>query len=948
MPSNEEIPHLIARRRKRRSAAQHSNLQRFGLFAKGAVILFSLIIAAGVISAAIYYSRLTRDLPSIEQLPILLDGPTAQLHQATQLIDRSGELITRLENPNSSGFVYLPLDKIPQHVLNATLAASDPGFWEHGGFKLDRGTPNTLAEILVSDLLLWQEPPSLTRDLRQTILAAESSTSFTREKILEWYLNRAAYGQMAYGIDQAARVYFNKPAVELSLAEAAMLAASSQAPALNPIDAPQVAIDRQEKILQKMLSLGFINQEQALNANSQPMHVLSNAAQPEMIAAEFIQLALKQLSAYIPEERLLRGGLVIETSLDSPLQLAANCTVAAQLARLRGEIPLDLLAGYDCDAARLLPTLLSKDAQAGEGVAAQVIVLDPTTGQILALVGDPSQNQQTGSILTPFVYFTAFTRGLSPASLVWDIPANLPQNLADYGNFDGEFHGPMRIRTALANDYMVPALHTLTQIGAENIWRTVQQSGLEGFGNNPEQDPVRLLLDQGEANLLEITYAYSMFANQGTLAGQFASREEASSLVATSIISVKDTSGRTLLDWQTAQKRPITNPQFSYLITDILADESARRPSLGSSNPLNTGFPSASKIGQTFTGQTSWTVGYTPQRVVGVWVGYEDKQSSIPISPLSAAGIWNAVLKTSLTGLNQAEFTEPFGIMRLSVCDPSGLLPNDECPNVVKEVFLPGNEPFLTDNLYRSFQINSRTGLLATVFTPSEFVETKVFLVPPPEAQSWVEEAGIETPPDNYDVIFNPEASRGLLEISSPEIFEYVSGNVPIQGQATIEDFAYFRIQIGEGLNPRQWLQVGDEVNQEVINGQLAMWDTTGLDGLYAIQLQVIANDQSIENLIIQVTVDNTPPEIQITLPAANQIFEYPSERNITFQTQVNDNLGLRQVVFLMDDVQISSLTTPPFSTAWTGNPGSHQLTVRAIDLAGNLSEVTVDFELTR
>jgi hypothetical protein len=336
-----------------------------------------------------------------------------------------------------------------------------------------------------------------------------------------------------------------------------------------------------------------------------------------------------------------------------------------------------------------------------------------------------------------------------------------------------------------------------------------------------------------------------------------------------------------------------------------------------------------------------------------VWLGFPDTGNgslgeSRTISPLAAAGLWHAVIKGAHENLSFASWQEPIGISRINVCDPSGLLPTEDCPTTVTEVFLPGNEPVQSDNLYRAYLINSQTGRLATVYTPPEFVEERVYLVVPPKASDWAIEAGLEIPPSTYDVIFNPSTADEFVSILAPDVFSYVSGEVAIGGRAWGEDFSYYRVQVGEGLNPRQWLQIGKDVSEPVEGGSLVTWDTSGLNGLYAIQLLVVSQDQSVSIATIQVTVDNTPPGIQITHPIEGQSFSFPLERTVTFQAKVDDNLGISRLEFIVNDEFISSLTEPPYAATWQGLVGEHNVKVVATDLAGNQDEVSVDFTIER
>jgi hypothetical protein len=201
------------------------------------------------------------------------------------------------------------------------------------------------------------------------------------------------------------------------------------------------------------------------------------------------------------------------------------------------------------------------------------------------------------------------------------------------------------------------------------------------------------------------------------------------------------------------------------------------------------------------------------------------------------------------------DWSLPADVSVINVCDPSGMLPTDECPNIINEVFINGNEPLQADNMYRKFSINRETNLLATVFTLPQLIEDRVYLVVPPDARSWAESAGLEIPPANYDVIQAPPINPDV-NITSPELFAEISGNVAITGTAAGTDFVSYRILVGQGLNPQEWIQVA-EGNESITDGPLATWDTSELSGLFAVQLQVVKSDQRVESAIIQVTVSN-------------------------------------------------------------------------------------------
>lgn len=938
---------IINKRRKRNQKQQHQPQAYIRQVGIGFLAALSVVLVAAIVAIGLTYANITTDLPSIEGLPGLL-GERGVLRQPTRLYDRTGEhLLVTLQNPNTTEASYLFLEFIPQTAIDATLAIRDADFWQHGGYQINAEKPS-LAEQLVLDLLLWQEPESIQRTWRTRLLAAQVTETYGRERVLEWYLNNADFGQLAFGIDEAAWVYFDKPAEKLSLAESAILAAAVDAPALNPIDAPQIATERQGAILQSMVSLGFLDAEQALQANSAPILLQTSALPLAMQAPDYTSLALKTLYSEIGEQRVQRGGFEVTTSLDLELQTQAACTLEIQLSRLNGSLPSDTLGNRNCPSAALLPGLNREQIVTDQQAKAGVVILSPETGQVLAAVGDSHTPHQAGTMLAPFIYLTAFTRGLGPASLIWDVPASLPPSLEGYANQDNTYHGPMRIRTASAFDYLVPLLSTLRQIGPTNAWRTAQQSGLRSLEIPMGEESYAPLLEQGNLSLLELTHAYGMFANQGSLAGAALTGEDGITPVL--ILEVLDDTGR-LWPVQQAENRNVTTPQLAYLVTNMLGDEETRRESLGHPNVFDIARPVAGKLGSGLTESSTWTIGYTPDRVIGVWMGLTSDNGPVDESRLSASvssGVWHALMKTAHQSLEYRSWNEPIGIVHQVVCVPSGMLPTEECPRTANEIFITGSEPRQPDNLYRTFMINTQTGRLATIYTPTEFLEEQVYLVVPPEAQEWAAAEGLELPPDTYDVVFNPGTPNADASILAPEIFSYISGSVEISGNAGGENFSFYRLQIGEGLNPRQWLQIGDESSTPVENGKLATWDTSGLNGLYAIRLQVVGKDQNVETMSIQVTVDNQPPSVQVIFPAQGQVYAYPAEREMTFQVQASDNLGIDRLEIWLDGSLLSNLSNPPYAAPWSGTTGSHELEIRAVDLAGNITIELVPFSLEK
>jgi membrane peptidoglycan carboxypeptidase len=858
MPSTADIVH---RRRERRAVARRRSESRLRGAGLGLGYVFSIALAIAIFALALAYADLTRDLPSVEQLPILLNPPNGLLLQPTRLTDRTGEHTLFTFAPSDRPRLFVPRNLLPESLVNATIAAAEPNFENSPGYVLT-GLDNpeshpTLAQKLAYDLLLFGEAPSLRRALRERLLAAQITARYGRDQVMEWTLNSANYGRYAFGVDAASHLYFDTTADKLTLAESAMLASVSQTPSLNPIDAPDAAEQHARETLLLMKALGMISEKEATLPS--PFGRGAGGEVGGQGASALLNLAMTQLSTRYDRQRLERGGLVIVTTIDYDLQTQAICLTELYAARLAGESP----DTTGCPAARLLSALPSNTTITEPSASA--LVLDPRTGQILALVGETNAGKQTpsltahnpGSLLTPFVYLTGFTRGLGPASLVWDIPGGEIQNQ------DNLFHGPMRLRAALANDYLVPAVDVLNQMGAQNAVNTARSFGLD-IAPGPAFES-----DSAPQTLLNLAAAYGTFAALGLHNGQsfdyaqdkpfdYAQDKPFGDAIQPSAVLRVDTfDGATWLDWSQPDSQSVVSPQLAYLMNDVLSDGPARWPSWGNPNVLEIGRPAAVKSGWT-GGADAWTIGYTPARLVAVWTGsispLPTGQSETGPGVRASAALWSALMQTASASLPPDGWTKPAGVTEMDVCDPSGLLPTNDCPAIVREVFLNGFEPTQGDTLFRSYSINRETGLLATVFTPPELVEKRVFMVVPEQARAWAAVAGIPVPPEAYDAI-QAGVQNPNVNIASPAMFAEISGRVQITGSALGDGFQYYRIQVGQGLNPKDWIQIGANVTTPVTNGPLAEWDTSGLSGLYAIQLVVVYADQRVETAVIQVTV---------------------------------------------------------------------------------------------
>jgi membrane peptidoglycan carboxypeptidase len=955
MKASRLAPILTVRRRAQRRLRQQRSLSAFNRRAgMGLAAALLILLAVGTLLVVWAYSSLASDLPSLSKIPAMLAASDHYL-QPARFYDRTGQhLVASLANP---GIIrrFIPIDgQKSEHLPDALVAAIqttlDPNFYQHPGFEwndLASDRTSTLAQRLVADLLLSDEEPSLRKNLRQRLLAAQLTATYGRQQVLEWYLNSAYFGHLAYGVEEAAQLYLGKPASQLDWAESALLAAVAQAPALNPLDAPEDALQRQGKVLAELELQGKVTAQQAVDAAGEVLEFQPEPEQVDNLALAFTSLASEQVSEAVGRFRLERGGLIVRTTLDYDLQQQLVCTTRTQLQRLlpenRDNPPT---ADESCPAANLLPTLsFGSTDTIPTDLAASAVILDAQTGQVLAMIGDTTlqngessvlQAHPSGSLLTPFIYLSGFTHGYGPASLVWDIPASLPSNQADQQNPDGTFHGPKRLRVALANDYLAPSAQMLDSLGAASVWDTAALFGLPDFGADA------LPFEGGKLSPLQAAQAYGVFANQGVFAGQI---QVDGSLGFSVILRIEDAQERTWLDASKPVERPIISQALAYLVNQVLSDEAARWPSLGYPNALEIGQTAGAKLGQVANDGDIWALGYTPQRVSAVWVGSRSLQEDAPkLDARLPAALWHALIQYAGKQQTNRGWSTPLGISQVEICDPSGLLPTTACPNVVTEYFLSGSEPTSYDTLYRKVQINRETQRLATVFTPPELVEESVYMIVPAEARQWAESTGLPVPPSLYDTI-QPQAQLLDAHITSPALFAAVKGKLDIIGTAGGEDFASYSLQIGQGLNPQSWLQIGEQGAAAVQEGTLVSWDSSQqADGLYALRLMVVRQDQRVETAVIQVTVDNTPPEVHLLYPHDGQALVPPSNGIMIVQAEASDAVGVIKVDWYLDGQLQGSQPEPPFSFPLRAAAGEHTLAVKVYDRAGNLAQSQLKF----
>ncbi|MCA9982108.1 MAG: transglycosylase domain-containing protein, partial [Anaerolineales bacterium] len=471
-----------------------------------------------------------------------------------------------------------------------------------------------------------------------------------------------------------ARVYFNKTAAELTLAEAAMLAAIPQSPALNPINAPEQAKARQELVLDAMFREGMISREELVAAKFTPLTVAPSLEERfDIIAPHYALRVRQELEQQFGAEQVLRGGLSVYTALDLELQSQAECVARAHVARLSGALGSGLPAdeASNCPAIAFLPTPNTAELGIDRNVNnAAVVLIDPRTGELKAMVGsldywdesiDGSFNvaadglRQPGSSFKPFTYLTAFSQGYTPATMVLDVETDFgtAYNGVAYvpQNYDRIFHGPMSIRQALGNSYNVPAVEVMSWVGVDSVIRTAHKMGITSLDKGPNQYGLSLTLGGGEVRPLDMAYAFGVLANGGQMIGQPVpeprQRLGFRTLEPVTILRVEDRNGAAIYEYNQPQQQQILTPPLAYLMNDILSDAQARCAGFGCPNVLELpgGRPAAVKTGTTNDYRDAWTVGYTPQLVTAVWVGNTDNSpmDAVPGSR-GAAPIWHAIM----------------------------------------------------------------------------------------------------------------------------------------------------------------------------------------------------------------------------------------------------------------------------------------------------------------
>ena len=892
-----------------------------GLFFAGVVLA---LIAASI---AVYgYYSIARTLPSVDDL-----RSRASQFETTRILDRNGLLLYEILDPNAGRRTYVPLDKISPYLVAATIATEDKDFYNHPGFDfwaivralLDNyrtggqgGGASTITQQLARALLLSPEERAqrtVSRKAREIILAAELTRRYTKDEVLELYLNEIYYGNLSYGIEAAAETYFHTTAGQLTLAQAAFLAGLPQSPAVYDIYTnPEATLIRHQQVLVLMYILS--NEQGCIEVSNSPERVCVDATSATLAADEvrsytfpplefnmryphWVNYVRSLLESKYDAQTIYRSGFTVTTTLDPQLQDEAQRILSEQVA-----------------------TLADRNARNGALVA-----MKPSTGEILAMVGSAdfnndaisgqinmaiSQTRQPGSSIKPIAYVAAFEKGWTPSTLIWDVPSEFPPSgLATDtrepyipSNYDGKFHGPVTVRVALANSFNIPAVKTLNFIGVYDDPATPQKDGMvamaERLGITSLTQPdygLALTLGGGEVSLLEMASAYSVFANNGQRVPPVA------------ILKITDFNGNVIDEYKPVPGEQVIRAEHAYLISSILSDNSARSWMFGTNSVLNLPFPVAAKTGTSGTPRgdaaelvyDNWTLGYTPDLVTGVWIGNADYTPMVNTTgSTGAAPIWSQFMQYAapiVSGGNLRGFTPPAGIMEKIICALSGPEPSPWCRGGERREEFASDQPPLppSKDLFRKVNIDTWSGLEASAACGEDFVEEVMAIrVDDPWARKWLETAQGQNWLESNDMprkpTFAPERActaddpHPILEFSNLKDEQVITDSVmEILGTADATGgFKGWALDFAHSSDPGNWIQL-IESRQPVKDGLLSVLDLGAVEnGAIILRLRIAGPNDAYAEKTIQLLINlPIPPTLIPTFtPTFTPTFLSPTD----------------------------------------------------------------------
>jgi penicillin-binding protein 1C len=670
-------------------------------------------------------------------IPLPKEDFSKESVHSLRVYDRNGILLREFLNDEEGRGQWKPLSQIAPDMVSATIAVEDRRFWHHPGVDplaivravyedIKAGGMKVGGSTITQQVLrnIYHRPRTIVNKAIEAWQALRLERMMTKKEILEQYLNRAPYGNQLTGIESASRYYFQKPASDLSLAEAAFLAGLPNSPtSLNPYQNFKATLQRQRIVLRRVLDQKLISRDAYDRAVLQPVQV--TPPDVNFRAPHAVQMAQEEFKD-TPDVAS------ITLTIDYPMQQNIQWALRSHLAQLKRKNVTN----------------------------AAVVVVENKTGAICALVGsanffdETNEGQvngatalrQPGSSIKPFLYVRALEGPYTPATVLPDLPTHIPDDRGDYipENYDRRYHGPVRLRTALACSYNVPAVRTIQTIGIGTLYQSMQLVGITSLTEPVEYYGYGLTLGNAEVSLLELTNAYRTFPNKGVW-NPTVLIQSAFSIEGDPVNSPEEVR-------EHASPRQVYDERAAYLITDILKDYVARRPAFG--NAFHFPFECAVKTGTTKDYRDNWTLGYTTEYTVGVWAGNFDASPMHGVSGVTGAGqIFYDVMMLINEHSSPEDFVVPDELVQVPVCPVSGLIPNDNCGKTIKDWFIRGKEPKDRCTIHRAFHLMTEEGT----------TQNRIYEVFPPEYRAWAEEEKIPSPPPEAIAITSVNAQLGIV-----------------------------------------------------------------------------------------------------------------------------------------------------------------------------------------
>lgn len=666
-----------------------------------ATVAFFCVLGA-VVFVGLLFAWYAKDLPRPDKVN-RVEG------LSTVILDRTGETVYDIyENQNR---IPVKFEDIPKALKDATIAVEDKDFYKHKGLSttgLVRAIVNifvfrnlqggsTLTQQLVKNALLSQEQ-TLPRKMKEAVLAIQIERKYSKDEILQMYLNEIPYGGTAAGVEAAASYYFDKHVKELTVPESVILAGLPQAPSLySPFGKdPKAYIARTLHVLRRMREDGYITPQQELDLKKQIEQVKFVSGDINLNAPHFVSYVKELLVEKFGQKTVDAGGLRVTTTLDLKLQEQAQKIVKEEIDKV-------------------------KNLKVSNGAA---VVIDPKTGEILAMVGSKDYMatesggfkfnvvtqglRQPGSTMKPFSYAAALKKGYTASTTLLDVDTKYPSGdvtKPEYNpkNYDGKYRGPVQLRFALGNSINVIAVKVLALVGVKDVLRLATDMGISTLAptdDNIKRFGLSLTLGGGEVTLLDITSAFGAFGTGGL-------RQEPIAL-----LKVEDTKGKVLFEHKAVQSKRVLSADVAFIVSNILSDNNARKEVFGEKSYLVIpGKTVAVKTGTTDDKRDNWTIGYSPSIVVGVWVGNNDNS---PMNPALASGvtgaapIWNRIIRETLIEKKDEPFTKPDNVIEMEIDSYAGGTVVGDARR--KEFFIKGTEPNGSATCYQNIKISKHDG----------------------------------------------------------------------------------------------------------------------------------------------------------------------------------------------------------------------------------------------